>query len=146
MCQRAEKSRLKTWGPDFIGSVDFPPALIDAIGQCDPAGMLLPSELQVKNPKSTAGLVQAPGSKSTLLKKALGHKSILNLSGGADKLVPYSCSLPFLSFLKKEIGSEGVLDDRVFAGVGHECTPEMQDVAVEYIVSVLAGKGGKSRI
>ena len=62
-----------------------------------------------------------------LMAKTLGNKRILSLSGGADKLVPYRCGEPFLSWLKKAIGKGGwyeqggvVFEDMVFDGVGHE--------------------------
>jgi hypothetical protein len=154
MCQRAEKSRLKTWGPKFLGSPDFPPALIQAISQYDPAGLLLPSNLKAPN-SVTAGQNLDPSPQtqeqtSQVLNKILAHKVILNLSGGADKLVPYACSAPFLTFLKSAISPEGwwkdnglVLDDRIFEGVGHECTEKMQDAAVSFIGDVLAGEVGR---
>jgi pimeloyl-ACP methyl ester carboxylesterase len=111
MCQRAEKSRLKTWGPNFIGSPDFPPALVDAIASSDPAGLLLPSEL--KAPRSVVegdSLDPSPSAQAhtaKLLDGLLKNKNILNLSGGADKLVPYSMSETFLKFLKRAIGPGG---------------------------------------
>jgi hypothetical protein len=154
MCQRAEKSRLKTWGPSFIGSTDFPPALVQAISQYDPAGFLLPSNL--KAPVSlTAGQSLDPSAAAQeqilqVLNKNLAHKVIFNLSGGSDKLVPYACSAPFLSYLKRAISPEGwwkdnglVLDDRIYEGVGHECTEKMLDDAVLFIGNVLAGEVGK---
>jgi hypothetical protein len=157
MCQRAEKSKLKTWGPSFVGSTDFPPALVQAISEYDPAGLLLPTNLKAPQPISAGqSLDPSPGVQkqtSEVLDKILAQKVILNLSGGADKLVPYSCSAPFLSFLKRAIGPEGwwkdnglVLDDRIFEGVGHECTEKMQDAAVSFIGDVLAGNVGRKGV
>jgi hypothetical protein len=154
MCQRAEKSKLKTWGPSFIGSPDFPPALVQAVSEYDPAGLLLPAELKAPQSISTGqNLHPSPSAQmqtSQLLDKILAHKVILNMSGGADKLVPYACSAPFLSFLKRAISPEGwwkdndlILDDRIFEGVGHECTEKMQDDAVAFIGDVLAGNVGR---
>ncbi|KAG0127506.1 Alpha/Beta hydrolase protein [Tuber indicum] len=55
-------------------------------------------------------------------------KRLLTLSGGADGLVPYACSEPFLA----EVGRAVVrgelelgVEDIVYEGVKHECTSEM---------------------
>lgn len=154
MCQRAEKSRLKSWGPNFIGSPDFPPALVDAVGVSDPAGLLLPNEL--KAPRSVGAAesldptLSAQVQTAKVLDGSLKNKTILNLSGGADKLVPYAMSETFLRFLKRAIGPGGwwkdnglVLDDRVFEGVGHESTPAMNAAAVAFIGDALAGDIGR---
>lgn len=154
MCQRAEKSRLKTWGPSFLGSPDFPPALIEACAKYDPAGLLLPHELKAPNVLAKDNVLEpVPSEKITTTRKLneiLANKNILNLSGGADKLVPYAMSEPFLRFMKKAIGPDGwwtenglVLDDRIFNGVGHEATPAMVKASVEFIGDVLAGEVGR---
>lgn len=153
MCQRAEKSRLKTWGPSFIGSPDFPPALVNAIAVSDPAGLLLPGELKALRVVAAGeSLDPSPSVKAhtaKVLDGILKNKNILNLSGGADKLVPYSVSETFLRFLKGAVHPGGwwkdnglVLDDRVFEGVGHESTPAMNAAAIAFIGDALAGNVG----
>jgi pimeloyl-ACP methyl ester carboxylesterase len=150
MLQRAEKSRLKTFGPTFLGSTDFPPALLDAVRASDPAGCLLPQEMQgsakVTNVVPSWSYTRAEITEALTAK--LANKTILNLSGGADKLVPYACGETFLRFLKAAIDPEKgwwknhgvVLEDQIFDGVGHETTPEMAEAAVTFIADVLAGE------
>lgn len=149
MLQRAEKSRRKIFGPKFLGSADFPNALIAAVDAFDPAGLFLPTELKGPNVVG-AGIASVVPSSSvqastvTLLTEKLRNKKILLQSGGADKLVPYACGETFLRFLKTAAGSwwksNGlVLDDRLYEGVGHETTPQMAKEAVEWIGDVLAG-------
>lgn len=151
MLQRAEKSRLKTFGPNFLGSTDFPPALVEEIGRSDPAGVFLPAEM--KAPNIVQDVVPAPGLRLKIIQSLnakLKGKRILNLSGGSDKLVPYACGETFVRFLKTAIDpSQGwwknsglVFEDRVFDGVGHEMTPEMAAVAVTFIGDSLAGLEG----
>jgi pimeloyl-ACP methyl ester carboxylesterase len=150
MLQRAEKSRLTTFGPKFLGSINFPPALLAEVRKTDPAGLLLPTNWQAY---ATVNDVVPSSSRTRdqireLLHLRLADKKILNLSGGADKLVPYAQSEIFLRFIKAAIEpGEGwwknnhvVLDDRIFDGVGHETTREMADVAVSFVGDVLAGE------
>ncbi|KAF2435400.1 hypothetical protein EJ08DRAFT_604289 [Tothia fuscella] len=157
MCQRAEKSRLKTWGSNFIGSPDFPPALVNAIVVSDPAGLLLPFEYKAPRNLQADEILEptsnAKAQHAKVLDVTLKNKNILNLSGGADKLVPYSMSEPFLRFLKRAISPEGwwgdnglVLDDRIFEGVGHESTPAMNAAAVSFITDALAGDVGRKGV
>ncbi|KAE9964100.1 hypothetical protein BLS_008648 [Venturia inaequalis] len=149
MLQRAEKSKRKTVAAGFLGSADFPAALIAAVDDFDPAGIFLPKELKGPNVVG-AGIASVVPSSSvqastaSLLSEKLQNKKILLQSGGADKLVPYTCGETFLRFLKTAAGSwwknNGlVLDDRVYEGVGHETTPQMAKEAVEWIGDVLAG-------
>ena len=81
------------------------------------------------------------------MKRTLQGKRILNLAGGADKLVPYKQSEPFLRWLKQAIGPNGwfqngdvVLEDIVFDGVGHEMSPGMMDAASRFILHQLQSK------
>jgi len=59
------------------------------------------------------------------LETKIKGKRLLVCSGGADKLVPYHCTEPFLRFLKTaasgwyEDASVSV-EDIVYPGVGHE--------------------------
>lgn len=152
MLQRAEKSRLKTFGPNFLGSEDFPKALVQAVRQTDPAGLLLPEEM--KAPAMVEDVVpfnNAQSHISNVLKFTLEGKKILNLSGGADKLVPYAQSKVFMDFMKAAVDPEKgwwkdngvVLKDLIFDGVGHECTIDMANSAVDFVCAVLAGEKKK---
>ena len=170
MSHRASKSKLADWnntkGAKFLGSPSFPPALVEAVATSDPAGLLLPDgskahdlppfekpSMEILIPKlSERRVVQIK------LQRTLKGKTILNLSGGSDKMVPYASSVPFLSFLKAAVdgetgwwkGSGVYLEDRVFKDAGHEMTPEMAKVAIDFVGDVLAGKmgarGSKSRL
>lgn len=140
---------------------------MDEMDNSDPAGALLPNYLKadpqrgydwekgseaVKNVGSVLASDYSRLSKK--LNATLRRKIILNLSGGADKLVPYSCGEIFFDYLRKAIGPGGwwannrvVFDDRVFEGVGHETTPAMAEAAVTFISDVLAGDiGGKGSV
>jgi hypothetical protein len=161
MAHRASKSKLEDWqkgkpaGSEFFNSPSFPEALVDAIIANDPAGMLLPDgtkawEGSVGAVPSADSLVPALSEKRQLtayLNRSLKNKSILCLSGGADKLVPYSCSKPLIDFLKGAVDGEngwwkgnGVyFEDQVFAEAGHETTPAMAKTAVDFIGKVLDG-------
>ncbi|KAJ9624909.1 hypothetical protein H2203_004859 [Taxawa tesnikishii (nom. ined.)] len=151
MCQRAEKSKLETWtssqGRDFVGSKDFPKGLVETIEKYDPAGMLL-GELDMvtgddyKHEPSEAEKIRL----RPLLRDHLGGKRVLCLSGGADKLVPYSCGEPFLAWLKQALRKDGgwfndrgtVLIDVIDEKAGHEYSPKMKEEAVNFIVETLA--------
>jgi len=130
MMDRAVKSKLKDWtsgtppGSAFLGSGSFPPALISAVGQFDPAALILPS--------SSLFTVREQTSNPLGL---LSGKRILSLSGGADKLVPYKCSKPFLALLGQK--SDVHLIDMVFDGVGHTMSPDMLAEAVDFVMNVL---------
>ncbi|KAL1627344.1 hypothetical protein SLS54_002268 [Diplodia seriata] len=152
MVQRAEKSKLQTWtssdppGSRFIGSADFPQALVDAVSLYDPAGLLMRG---IANPEApTASEKQELGAK---LKSRLRGKRILNLSGGADKLVPYTCGEQFLNFLKTSVKEDSALglelEDLIFNDVGHETTPAMAERAVNFICdSIASGKPSSSSV
>lgn len=173
MCQRASKSRLASWnssslpGTSFLGSTDFPPALIKALEKSDPASALLPNYLKADPTKRgydwevNAEVTEVKVLSSDYdrlaenLNKSLKGKVILNLSGAADKLVPYACGETFFRFLREASGPDGwwqknefIFDDRIFEGVGHEITSEMAKTAVTFIGNVLAGKlcPGASRL
>ena len=143
MTDRARLSKLKTWtesdvpGSTFLGSKDFPKALVDAIARYDPAGSLTPGL------PDTGEL--SPG-QSAHFKKLLGErlkgKRILNLAGADDKLVPYAAGAPFLKAFKKAITESPELDiqleDRSFDGVGHAFTKDMVAVSVNWICGILS--------
>ena len=155
MSQRAKNAKLDSWissdGRDFVGSKDYPKALVDAVGKYDPAGLIL-GELDAvdggeKRPHEPSEAEQKRI--KPILRDTLGGKRILCLSGGADKLVPYRQSEPFLNWLKSAIKRDGwagdlgiVLEDIVDEEAGHAYSPKMQHEAVRFIVETLAGEGG----
>ena len=139
MSDRARLSKLKTWtessppGSAFLGSQDFPTGLVEAVEKWDPAGLFSKALGNV----TRSDMLHDPSAEEQerlvpLMRHCLQGKRILNLAGGADKLVPYKCAEPFLAWLKKAIGSEGwfkdgdvVLEDKVFDSVGHEMSEAM---------------------
>ncbi|OCK77937.1 hypothetical protein K432DRAFT_384272 [Lepidopterella palustris CBS 459.81] len=147
MTDRAALSKLETWtstsppGSTFLGSDDFPRALIDAVAKYDPAGLLLPGISDGETPSPVA--LQRF---KHLVQQHLGGKRILNLCGGVDKLVPYAAGEPFLKVLKKTIEEDPELgvefEDVSFEGVGHAFSPQMAGKAAQWIGDVLA-KGGE---
>lgn len=154
MQQRARKTKLPSWteseGRNFLGSKDFPKGLVEAVEKYDPAGLLL-GELDVvigDDHQHTPSDAEQKRIKP-ILRDTFGGKRILTLSGGADKLVPYAESVPFLNWLKNAIKKDGwaadldiVLEDIVDEKAGHEYSPSMQVEAVRFITETLAGEGG----
>ena len=76
--------------------------------------------------------------------ECLRGKRVLNMAGGADKLVPYGAGEGFLKWLKGAVRSGGafedggvVLEDKVFDGVGHEMSPGMVTEAVRFAIESL---------
>ena len=151
MTNRARLSKRKAWlessppGATFLGSEDFPPGLIEAVERYDPAGLLLGEVSE----RSNESYEREPSEKQKIrlmpiMKSSLQGKRILNLSGGADKLVPYKCGEPFLTWLKNAIAPGGwfedgglEMEDIIFDGVGHEMSPEMLREALRFIVETL---------
>ncbi|KAK5561684.1 hypothetical protein LTR46_000489 [Exophiala xenobiotica] len=152
MSDRARLSKRKTWletgGREFLGSPDFPAALVDAVRRLDPAGLLWSG--------SGSGLDKRPGHEHgemsqevkekvmPLMARCFGNKRILNLSGGSDKLVNYAHSKPFMDWLKKAAGKGGwfeggglYLEDIVYPDIGHEVPPAMVDAMVRFVNETL---------
>ncbi|KAL9054276.1 MAG: hypothetical protein Q9162_004234 [Coniocarpon cinnabarinum] len=159
MQQRAESSKLQTWtssspaGKSFVGSSDFPPALVEAVDKYDPSSLLM-GEME----QTSADVMREPNDREKkrlwpLMRDHLAGKRILNQAGADDKLVPYSCSVPFLNWLKKAIGPPGwyagngvELVDKSYPGVGHAFTPEMASDATKFITELLDVSGRDSKI
>ena len=147
MSDRARLSKLETWtdssppGSKFLGSKDFPRGLVEAVEKFDPAGLLL-GKVSARTEET---YIQEPTDEELkrlipLMKSTLQGKRILNLAGGADKLVPYKAAEPFLQWLKRAISKDGwfsdggiVLEDIVFDGVGHEMSPDMVKEVVRFM-------------
>ena len=172
MSDRARLSKRKTWtetqGRDFIGSADFPTGLVEAVRRYDPAGLLL-GTLHSSSPSGQAHLhydltQEQRDALLPLMVRTLGNKRIMNLSGGADKLVPYVMGKPFLDWLKASVASEKsgiapagffagsglVLEDVVVEGAGHEVPPEMVERMERFLLETLedvqvASKAGGRR-
>ncbi len=155
MSDRARLSKLKSYtqskppGKDFVGSSDFPVGLVEAIRKYDPAGLFWS---QLKGARRGQEHLQEPSQEDKaqlvpLMARALGNKRILNLSGGADKLVPYKMSEPFVGWLKKAVGKGGwfegggvVFEDKIFDGVGHEVPYGMAVELVRFVGESLEGE------
>ena len=118
---------------------------MEAIGKYDPAGLLC-GQLSAGN-EDTRNQIPSEKEKTwliPLMKTSLQSKRILNLAGGADKLVPYRCGEPFLRWLKAATAREGwfgngevILEDKVFEGVGHEMSSDMVQEAIRFIGEAL---------
>lgn len=133
-----------------MGSQDFPKGLIEAVEKYDPAGLLLgeldtvTGEDHLHEPSDAEKTRLRP-----ILRDTLGGKRILCLSGGADKLVPYKMSEPFLGWLKNALKKDGgwfndrgiSLEDIVDKDAGHEYSKKMKKEAVRFMSETLAGNG-----
>ncbi|KAF2748304.1 hypothetical protein M011DRAFT_466710 [Sporormia fimetaria CBS 119925] len=156
MTDRARLSKRKSYtastppGKEFLGSEDFPKALVDAVAMYDPAGLLLPGSFDpmaptVLKPEPDAAKLERM---KALVRERLQGKRILNLSGKVDKLVPYAAGEPFLNVFKQVIKEDASLDvefeDVLFDGVGHAFPKEMADKAASWICDLLLGEKGVS--
>ncbi|KAL8697023.1 MAG: hypothetical protein Q9201_007351 [Fulgogasparrea decipioides] len=131
-------------GTQFLGSQDFPPGLVKAVEKYDPAGMLLGKpdrplrEISERTPSAVEQAKLLP-----LMKRSFQGKRVLNLSGCADKLVPYKCGQAFIRWLDLAVrpGSwfaDGLhLEDLVFDNVGHQMSPDMVTHALRFVGETL---------
>jgi hypothetical protein len=144
MTDRARLSKLDTYtssnGATFLGSRDFPTALVESCQKWDPRGLLFGlNGIQAEpSPDEQARLRQ-------ILDSRLKGKSLLVCSGGADKLVPYHASAPFMEFLKKATKgwySDGniYVEDNVYDGVGHAYSDGMAEDSGRFLCDLLEGK------
>ncbi len=144
LSDRAVLSKLPTAGPKFLGSSSFPEGLVEAVRRNDPAGQLLGfgstrEERFRRDPISDEKEAMLP-----LLHNSFRGKRILNMSGAVDKLVPYSCSEPFLKWLHRAISPSGwfsdlhlTLVDVCFDGVGHAMSSDMAKMLDQFVVETL---------
>lgn len=147
MTDRARLSKLSTYttsnGASFIGSKDFPDALVSAIYKRDPKGIVFGSSPITSTPSPTQ-----QSSLRKILDSTIKGKRIQVLSGKIDKLVPYHASEPFLDFLKTATGGwyadgEVYVEDNVYDGVGHAYSDGMKVDAVRFVCNTLAATGKK---
>jgi pimeloyl-ACP methyl ester carboxylesterase len=143
MMDRARLSKIDDWDPDnpyaFLSSKSFTKTLVKAIEKYDPAGLIM-REL---NGVTVDDHLHEPSDYekekiSTVLDGTFRGKRILCLSGEVDKLVPYKCGEPYLTFLKRAVNTYykhgGIhLEDMVFEGVGHEIAPEMVQELIRFV-------------
>ncbi|KAI0171127.1 hypothetical protein BJ166DRAFT_213495 [Pestalotiopsis sp. NC0098] len=151
MSDRARKSKLPTFsaadaGASFLGSRDFPPALVRAVAKYDPKGILFGAgEVDSPTPEPEQARLRP------LLDARVRGKKFQVLSGGQDKLVPYAKSEPFLTFFKGAAatwyqGGDVSVEDNVYPDAGHEFSPAMMKDAVRFIVDVVAEEAGKGQV
>ncbi|KAI9719040.1 MAG: hypothetical protein M1812_003670 [Candelaria pacifica] len=148
MMDRAAKSKLKTWkhGPSsFFNSPDFPTGLVHAKAKWDPAG-LLTEQCNIYMDRHIPPDKHEIQRLKPLMKRYFAGKRVLNLAGGADKLVPYKRTEPFITWLKTVTNKGGlfaevdcVVEDIVFSDVGHEMSPGMMKEAIRFISEKLTG-------
>lgn len=89
----------------------------------------------------------APGQAREALRQKLGRisgKQFLLCSGGADELVPYQCSEPFLAWFKDAVvlwlGDSGTsVQDIVYPGVGHRFDWAMFMDAIRFVTNNVDG-------
>jgi len=141
MKDRARLSKRKSYissnGAEFFGSEDFPKALISSVQKSDPKGQLfgssdIPISLSEEEQKRLHAIFDAK----------IKGKRLLLCSGGADKLVPYHAGESFIKFLKTAADGwykDGNvhIEDIVYPGVGHQCTPEMVQDTSRFISHIL---------
>ena len=151
MSDRARLSKLPTWtntdppGSSFLGSMDFPLGLVEAVRKFDPAGLFLgESSSSYQNSYSQDVSTDERIRLLPLIKASLQGKRILNLAGEADKLVPYKCGEPFLKWLKNTTAKAGwfsdgdfTIEDITFEGVGHALSPGMARETNRFIAETL---------
>ncbi|TVY33547.1 hypothetical protein LOCC1_G008443 [Lachnellula occidentalis] len=156
MTDRARLSKRSTYTTTqdapttFLGSPDFPHSLITACASHDPKAILFgTSPIPTSSSPSTSPPLPLSDSEQhrlrPILDAKLKGKRILVCSGGADKLVPYHCSEPFLAFLKHATATGGwyadggvVVEDRVYDGVGHAYSDGMVRDTTRFVRDALA--------
>jgi hypothetical protein len=147
MTDRAKLSKLETVissnCAEFLGSKDFPKALISSVQKWDPRGLLF----------GTSDINAIPSDEEQarlrkILDSKIKGKRILVCSGGDDKLVPYHCAQPFMNFLKNATSGwykDGniYVEDNVYPGVGHAYSEDMIKDTTRFVSDILAGTSSK---
>lgn len=166
MSDRARLSKRESYistdppGSVFLGSADFPYTLVEMCRRWDPAAYFLSRQSDPSSDDIAGGIhitsyakkypIPPKGDRAhlrELLSSSLKNKRILCLSGGSDKLVPYRCTSPFLSWLKRAVGPDGwwseggvVLEDFVYEEAGHEVTQGMVGEMVRFVAEALVAE------
>ncbi|KHN93877.1 uncharacterized protein MAM_08237 [Metarhizium album ARSEF 1941] len=141
MGRRARGSGLDAGDASLLGSRYFPRDLLAACRTRDPKSILFGADGEpVPSPPLPEG--ERPRLREVLDARVKGKK-LLACSGGEDVLVPYASSSPFLGVLKDAAegwyrDGEVVVEDRVYAGVGHRFSADMVRDAVGFLVRVVA--------
>lgn len=143
MTDRARLSKLETYtssnGADFLGSKDFPAALVSSVQKWDPKGLLFgTSDIQVNPLESEQNRLRE------ILDARIKGKQLLVCSGGDDKLVPYHCTELFMQFLKNATSGwykngNVYVEDNVYPGIGHAYSEGMVKDTTRFISDILAG-------
>ena len=150
MTDRARLSKLPTSikpsppGSSFLGSKDFPKALVDAVRLYDPAGLVLSTTSSDASFFDRNATDLEKHKLLPIMQRSFRNKRMLNMSGGADKLVPYACSRPFLQWLQKAIAPSGwfsngnfFLQDIVCENIGRAMSPNMAKEINRFVVETL---------
>ena len=128
MSNRAKLSKRPAYtvdsGASFLGSKDFPAALVDTCKRFDPKAIFFGTG-SVPPPSSPLSLSEAEKRRIESIVRRIRGKKFLLCSGGADKLVPYDRGKAFLDWFKDATATwlrhENVsIDDRVYPGIGHK--------------------------
>ncbi|KAF3761167.1 hypothetical protein M406DRAFT_268223 [Cryphonectria parasitica EP155] len=142
MTDRARLSKLSTYDAGgFLGSKDFPPALVAQCAQYDPKGIVFGTQdVVVESPLPEEKQAQV----RRVLDRHVKGKKFLLCTGGDDKLVPWRCSEPFTNFFVNAAQTwyrdSGLsVDNRIYPGRGHECSDEMVVDAVRFVCEVVNG-------
>lgn len=156
MSDRARLSKLASWvdsptpGTRFLGSRDFPAGLAKAVELHDPAGMLLGKvDGSMRRVEETESSEADQDRLLPLMKLYIQGKRVLNLSGSADKLVPYKCGAAFIQWLRAAAApgswfANGIhLEDIVFDDIGHQMSPGMVKEAIRFVGETLQGYSSK---
>lgn len=144
MSDRARLSKLETYtvsnGKDFLGSKDFPSALVASALKWDPKGLLFGlMDVNSEPPPNEQARLRA------ILDSKIKGKSLLVCSGGVDKLVPYRCSAPFMDFLKMAskgwyLDGDVFVEDNIYEGIGHAYSDCMSTDVRRFLGDMMEGK------
>ncbi|KAH8696176.1 hypothetical protein BGW36DRAFT_276688, partial [Talaromyces proteolyticus] len=155
MVERASQSNSSSLSSDTSQSIRnhnslmdsklLPQSLLNLIKRYDPAALLAGQQFLREPyfsayPETVLNNQKYDQSAAEKLKRTLRGKSVLNISGTADELVPYRCCGPFLTALRVMIKSDGCLADEgislhnVFLeDVGHEVTVKAVEETVNFM-------------
>lgn len=147
---RARLSKLETFtfdkGATFLGSKDFPKALIRACEKYDPKAIVFSTgEVSIEPSASEQDTIRG------ILDSKIRGKKFQILSGGVDKLVPYKAGQQFLDFFKNATSGwykDGnvYVEDNVYPEAGHTFSPEMRRDAVRFVLDTVKSLDASNRV